>query len=219
MDSARLRSWVLMRYDAVLFDLLTALLDSWSLWNAVAGGEEDGRRWRAAYLRITYETGTYRRYEELVAQAAEAVGLDRSLADLLDARYDELKPWPDVVATLTTLAAAGLSLGVVTNCSRRLGLVAAEQVGVRFAQVVTAEETGYYKPDARPYRLALGRLGVTAGRCLFVAGSAYDLIGTAKVGLATYWHDRIGMALPEGAPPPLAHERTLLALPHYCGLI
>jgi len=34
------------RYAAVLFDLLSGLLDSWSLWNTVAGGEEDGRRWR-----------------------------------------------------------------------------------------------------------------------------------------------------------------------------
>ena len=25
------------RYDAVLFDLLTALIDSWALWNRVAG--------------------------------------------------------------------------------------------------------------------------------------------------------------------------------------
>jgi len=41
------------RYDAVLFDLLTALVDSWSLWNDVSGGEADGRRWRAAYLRRT----------------------------------------------------------------------------------------------------------------------------------------------------------------------
>jgi 2-haloacid dehalogenase len=47
------------RFDAVLFDFLTALLDSWSLWNAVAGGEEAGRRWRAEYLRITYRTGAY----------------------------------------------------------------------------------------------------------------------------------------------------------------
>ena len=62
------------RFDAVLFDLLTALLDSWSLWNAVAGGEEAGRRWRAEYLRITYRTGAYRRYEALVAEAAEATG-------------------------------------------------------------------------------------------------------------------------------------------------
>jgi hypothetical protein len=26
-------------YDGVLFDLLTALLDSWTLWNNVAGNE------------------------------------------------------------------------------------------------------------------------------------------------------------------------------------
>jgi hypothetical protein len=31
---------------AVLFDLLTALLDSASLWNAVAGSDEKGRAWR-----------------------------------------------------------------------------------------------------------------------------------------------------------------------------
>jgi 2-haloacid dehalogenase len=205
-------------YDAVLFDLLTALLDSWSLWNAVAGNTEDGRRWRAAYLRITYETGSYRPYEDLVAQAAEAAGLDRSLAAQLDARYNELRPWPDVVATLTTLAAAGLPLAIVTNCSRRLGLIAARQVGVRFAHVITAEEAGFYKPDPRPYQLALDRLGVAPQNCLFVAGSAYDLIGTAKLGLSTYWHDRIGMTRPEAAAAPLAHERTLDALPRHCGL-
>ena len=37
-----------MRYGAVVFDLLTALLDSWTLWNAVAGSEEAGMRWRRA---------------------------------------------------------------------------------------------------------------------------------------------------------------------------
>ncbi|MEI9987752.1 MAG: hypothetical protein WDN69_34270 [Aliidongia sp.] len=71
-------------YDAVLFDLLTALLDSWTLWNEVAGGAEAGQRWRTAYLRQTYATGAYRPYETLVAEAAEAVGLDRRLAE--DAR-------------------------------------------------------------------------------------------------------------------------------------
>jgi len=35
------------RFDGVLFDLLTALLDSWALWNDVAGGEAQGMRWRA----------------------------------------------------------------------------------------------------------------------------------------------------------------------------
>ena len=68
------------RYDAVLFDLLTALLDSWSLWNAVAGSEQAGRRWRCGVSCDHLRTGRYRRYEDLVADAAESVGLSRQLA-------------------------------------------------------------------------------------------------------------------------------------------
>ena len=206
-------------YDAVLFDLLTALLDSWTLWNEVAGSEAAGQRWRAAYLRQTYATGAYRPYETLVAEAAEAAGLDRRLAETLDARYAELQPWPGVVPVLSTLAEAGLKLGIVTNCSRRLGRVAAGRLGIDFACIVTAEEAGWYKPDPRPYQAALDRLGVAPARCLFVAGSAYDLFGTAPLGLPTFWHDRIGMTAPEGAPAPLLHARSLDRLPALCGLV
>lgn len=201
-------------YDAVLFDLLTALLDSWSLWNSVAGGDDAGRRWRAEYLRITYHTGAYRPYEDLVAEAAEAVGLRRDLAQDLDVRYAELRPWPAVPETLLALEAADVPVGFVTNCSERLACIAARCVGVGFDVLVTAERAGFYKPDPRPYLLALRELGVEPARCLFVAGSAYDLVGTARVGLPTYWHDRVGMTAPEGAPAPLAHETSLdLLLP------
>ena len=203
------------RFDAVLFDLLTALLDSWSLWNAVAGSEEAGRRWRAEYLRITYRTGAYQSYEDLVAEAAEAVGMPRRLAKDLEDRYGELQPWPGVTQTLQALAARSIPLGVVTNCSERLGRIAADRVGVDFTAVITAEQAGFYKPDPRPYQLGLQALGVDASRCLFVAGSPYDLVGTAKVGLATYWHDRVGMAAPDGATAPLAHEATLDLLPAF----
>jgi 2-haloacid dehalogenase len=206
------------RYDAVLFDLLTALLDSWTLWNDVAGGVDRGRLWRAAYLRITYRTGVYRPYEDLVAEAAEAVGLPRRLADALDARYAELQPWNDAPEVLAKLAADGLRLGVATNCSERLGRVAAERTGTRFEVLVTAERAGVYKPDPRAYQLALNELKVTPERCLFIAGSAYDLTGTASVGLPTYWHDRIGMTPPEGAPPPLAHHATLRPLLAMAGI-
>ncbi len=201
------------QYPAVLFDLLTALLDSWSLWNAVAGDAENGRRWRAEYLRITYRTGTYREYEEIVAEAAEVVGLPRALALQLAERFGELKPWPEVPAIVRKLSAAGVVIGVVTNCSERLGQIAVACTGIEFDVVVTAERASFYKPDPRPYRLALEELKVAPKDCLFVAGSAYDLVGTTKVGLATYWHDRIGMALPEDTPVPLAHEPSLRPLP------
>ena len=201
------------RYDAVLFDLLTGLVDSWTLWNDVAGGEEAGRRWRAEYLRVTYRTGAYRPYEALVAEAAANVGLPRGLADALGARYGELKPWPGVTDALRTLKSAGLLLGVVTNCSERLGHVAAAVVGVDFDAIITAERVGFYKPDERPYRRGVEALGAAPERCLFVAGSSYDLIGTAKVGLDTFWHNRVGLEAPPDAPKPLYYSQTLESLP------
>jgi 2-haloacid dehalogenase len=203
---------VARRYDGVLYDLLTVLLDSWTLWNDVAGGAQHGRLWYAAYLRITYRTGAYRPYHDLVAEAAEAAGLPRSLADELDARYAELRPWDDAPKVLNQLAAGGLRFGVVTNCSERLGRVAADRTGTRFDVLVTAERAGVYKPHPRAYRLALSELRVAPERCLFVAGSAYDLPGAAAVGLATYWHDRIGMTPTDDALRPLAHHRTLRPL-------
>jgi 2-haloalkanoic acid dehalogenase type II len=201
-----------LRFDAVLFDLLTALLDSWTLWNKVAGSAKDGHNWRAAYLRRTYETGAYRPYEALVAEAAIEVGLSPTLAAQLAARYDELKPWPEMREVLGALRLNGLMLGIVTNCSDELGVKAVACTGIEFDVVVTAERAGYYKPDPRPYRMVLDELGVTAERCLFVAGSAYDLSGTSKVGLQTYWHDRIGMTPPADAPQPIARHRSLYPL-------
>ena len=91
------------KFDAVLFDLLTALLDSWALWNLVAASPKAGRKWRAAYLRRTYETGAYRPYETLVAEAAAEVGLSPTLAAQLAARYGELEPWPEVREVLGAL--------------------------------------------------------------------------------------------------------------------
>ena len=199
-------------YDAVLFDPLAALLDSWTLWNAVAKNAADGRRWRAEYLRISYETGPYRPYTDLVADAAGAAGLPREIAFQLEDRYAELAPWPDANETLRALKSHGLKLGVVTNCSERLGRIAASRLKIEFDTIVTAERAGFYKPHPRPYAQALAELRVPPSRCLFVAGSAYDLFGTAKVGLTTYWHDRNGMAPPTGAPEPQVRERTLTPL-------
>jgi 2-haloalkanoic acid dehalogenase type II len=199
---------VTRRPKAVLFDLLTALIDSWTLWDAVAGDAADGRRWRAAYLKNTYAEGSYRPYEILVREAAVASGLSGDLGDRLTARYGELAPWAEVAEVLGALHRQ-VPLAIVTNCSEALGRIAVGRTGGGFDAVVTAERAGCYKPHPAPYRLALAELGAEPGECLFVAGSAYDLFGAASVGLPVFWHDRIGMAMPPDAPPPLWHEATL----------
>ncbi len=52
-------------------------------------------------------------------------------------------------------------------------------------------------------------LGLPADRVLFVAGSGFDLFGTASVGMTTLWHNRVGLAAPNGAPAPAVQSRTL----------
>ena len=193
------------KYDAVLFDLLTALLDSWTVWNRAAGSEEAGRRWRAGYLKLTYGCGAYRPYETLVAEAATLAGLGAAQVRALDDAWLTLEPWPGVAATLATLAQRH-RLGIVTNCSELRGCQAAARAGARGDVIVTSERAGFYKPDPRPYRLALDELGLPPERVLFVAGSGFDLFGTAAVGLDTFWHNRIGLTPPAGAPAPLAES-------------
>lgn len=196
------------RYDAVLFDLLTALIDSWSLWNRIAGGEAVGRAWRGEYLKLTYGCGAYRPYETLVEEAAVASGLPAARARELEEHWLTLEPWEDAKPLLRRLA-RDYRLGVVTNCSERLGRLAAMRMEVPFDVVVTSERAGYYKPRPEPYRLALEALGLPASRVLFVCGSAFDLFGTASVGMDTVWHNRVGLARPDGAPAPARESREL----------
>lgn len=198
-------------YDAILFDLLTALLDSRTLWNDVAGSDEDGVRWRRRYIELTYSAGAYRDYEEIVAESASSSGLAPSLAAELVARWDELAPWPEGPAVLEELASSH-RLAVVTNCSEELGQRAADRLGVPVEVLVTAERAGFYKPRPEPYRRALSELGLNPERALFIAGSPNDVPGAGAVGLPVVWHDRTSMPAPSGAGP-LARIDTLEALP------
>ncbi|MGZ6124385.1 MAG: HAD-IA family hydrolase [Myxococcales bacterium] len=199
------------RFQAVIFDLLTALIDSWSLFDSIAGGQERGLQWRKVYLRHMYATGAYVPYARVVEDSAREFGLPPSAAGDLLRRWDELRAWPEAREVLGQLSPS-TPLAIVTNCSEELGARAAASIGVPFASLVTAERAGFYKPDPRTYRLALAELGVPAEQALFVAGSAGDVPGASGVGLRVYWHNRKGLPLPAGAAPPLVEERSLRPL-------
>jgi 2-haloacid dehalogenase len=194
---------------AIVFDLLTALLDSWSLWNLAAGSASLGHAWRAHYLSLTYGCGAYRPYEELVSDSAALTpGLPATAAADLVAAWDKLAPWPEVPGVLARLRERGYALAVLTNCSAELGRRAAGRCGEGFDVVVTAEEAGFYKPHPAAYAKVLEVLGITAEDALFVAGSAADVPGAAAAGMRVVWHNRIGLARKPG-PEPEKEARTL----------
>ncbi|MFC1660669.1 HAD-IA family hydrolase [Gemmatimonadota bacterium] len=178
-------------FDAILFDLLTGLLDSWSFWDRLARNPDSGRRWRLRYLDLSYRVGPYRSFESLVAEAAANVGLPESLADVVVAEWDRLDPWPEAPEVLASLG--GYRIGVVTNCSEALAQRAAQRVGAPFSVVVSAERAGAYKPSPLPYRLALSELNLQPERVLYVAGSPYDIIGASNLGMTVFWYNRPGL--------------------------
>jgi 2-haloalkanoic acid dehalogenase type II len=185
--------------DAVCFDLLTALLDSWTLWEVVAaeaGRQGQGQPWRHAALRLVTGSGDYRPSGELIATAAEQIGLEPDLAEVLLSRWGELRPWSEVPAVLARLEKP---LGTATNCPEVLARAGVAALGNPFAVVVSAERAGAYKPDSRPYQLALDELGLPAERVLFVAGSSHDAVGAVRMGMPVVWVNRLGLPTPPGA--------------------
>jgi 2-haloacid dehalogenase len=194
---------------AIVFDLLTALLDSWKVWDSAAGDSTNGRKWRARYLELTYGSGIYQPYEKLVARSAVDTGLPPSATLALLKNWDALEPWPEVPEILAKLKFRGILIGVVTNCSIELGNRAAERCGVVFDGVVTAEEAGFYKPSPKPYVAILEALGVTAAETLFVAGSSADVPGAMGVGMEVVWHNRVQLVARPGSLPPRHEGQTL----------
>lgn len=202
---------------AIVFDLLTALLDSWTLWDESTPSRTpaEGRRWRARYLELTFGAGAYVPYEGLVRQAASDVGLPESAPEALLREWGSLRPWPEARDVLRELRGRGYKLGVVTNCSKHLGHIAAQRVGAgadgrenMFDAVISSEESGFYKPATQAYQAVLDATGVEARDVLFVAGSAGDVEGATNAGMRVVWHNRVGLDK-KGEAVPLKEARTL----------
>jgi 2-haloalkanoic acid dehalogenase type II len=147
-------------------------------------------------LRRVTNAGNYRLYGDLVAAAAAEVGLAPDIADILLSRWGELRPWPEVPAVLGRLEKP---LATATNCPETLARAGVAALGSPFAVVVSAERAGAYKPDPRPYQLALDELGLPVERVLFVAGSSHDVVGARRMGMPVVWVNRLGLPPPPGA--------------------
>jgi len=187
-------------YSAVVFDLYTALLDSWTLWNRVAGSEETGLAWRTRYLALSYRAGSYRPYEGIIEEAAGLVGIPAGRTGELIRLWGELEPWPEARRVVSGLLEK-VPVGVATNSSILLAETAVASLGVPLSLVVTAEEAGFYKPRPQPYLMAVERLGCEPASVLFVAGSAVDVPGASAVGMPVFWHNRRHLRPVDGVRP------------------
>ncbi len=100
------------------------------------------------------------------------------------------EPYPGVRRALLELSRRGVRLGVVTDAPRFKAYQRLEAAGLVdfFDFVLTLTDHGARKPDPRPFREALDRLGLPPAAVLMVGDwPERDLAGAKAVGLRTAW--------------------------------
>jgi 2-haloacid dehalogenase len=125
--------------------------------------------------------------------------------DALAAFADAVGDWPAFADSADALArlAMRFRLGVITNCDDDLFERSRRRLGVPFDWVITAEQSGAYKPARASFDLALERIDVPRERILHVAQSLFhDHVPAGAMGLATAWVNRRAGREGFGATPP-----------------
>ena len=205
------------RFEALTFDCYGTLVDWESgilaalralLGASAEGVDDDELLERFGHFESDVEAGSFLRYREVLAEVARRFGAAYGASpsdEAVRTFAGSVPAWPvfsDTVEALRTLARR-YRLAVVSNVDDDLFAGSAAKLGVEWAEVVTAEQVGSYKPAGAHFEEALRRLDLPRERVLHVAQSLYHDIGPAKeLGFTCVWVDRRGDRAGSGATPP-----------------
>lgn len=155
-----------------------------------------------------YASSTTIDLEAAARVAADAGVSDADAVRALAASGQRLEPWPDSVAALDRIASRFPVVGLSNASQSALTRISAH-AGLRWHQVLSAEDANSYKPHPDVYGLAITNAGCSPDRLLMVAAHAWDLRGAQAVGMRTAYVER-----PVGDPPSAMdsfdlHAKTL----------
>jgi len=143
---------------------------------------------------------------EVAARVAADAGIsDPDAVRELAASAQRLDPWRDSVQALDRIASRFPVVGLSNASHSALTRISAH-AGLRWHQVLSAEDAHSYKPHPDVYRLAITNAGCSPDRLLMVAAHAWDLRGAQAVGMRTAYVER-----PVGDPPSATDSFDLYA--------
>ncbi|SFO87729.1 haloacid dehalogenase type II [Tranquillimonas alkanivorans] len=170
-----------------------ALAESW---------ERIAHDWRLKQLQYTWIraiTGEHADFWQVTQDgldwALEAAGLDDpELRDRLLALYRNLSAFPEVPDVLASLKQAGKTCAILSNGSPDMLESAVASAGIvdHLNALLSVEEVGVFKPDARVYDLVAMHLGCQPGQVLFVSSNGWDAASATGYGFTTAWVNRAG---------------------------
>jgi 2-haloacid dehalogenase len=142
--------------------------------------------------------------EAAMRRRLRLAGTDEERAAAALALVSTMPAYLEAPGALESLRAHGLKLGVLSQSSA----VSADAV-LRFAGlrdrlelVLSAQDSGAYKPDLRPYRMALEQTGSSGSEVCFVSTHWWDVAGAKRAGLRTAWVARRERSLLDTVPAP-----------------
>ncbi|RDD61753.1 HAD-IA family hydrolase [Ferruginivarius sediminum] len=232
----------LSEFDALTFDVYGTLID-WETgiaealtpWAESAGLAVTRADLVAAFGRFEskrQQENPETRYPEVLElvfeDIARSFGVEPRPADA--AEFGEsVGNWPAFPDSAEALAylARHYRLGVISNVDRASFVASNRKLGVDFDIIVTAEDAGAYKPNLKPFHMALERLseiGVGFDRLLHTAQSLFhDHAPGKELGLTTCWIDRQGQAGGNGdwgaTPPPPGAPKPDIVFPSMAALV
>jgi 2-haloacid dehalogenase len=117
----------------------------------------------------------------------------------------------EVPGALESLRSHGLRLGVLAQSSVPATDAVLRFAGLRdrFELVLSAQDAGAYRPDPRPYRMAVERTGASTAETCFVSTYWWDVAGAKRSGLHTAWVARRERSLLDTVPAPDYRGRDL----------
>jgi 2-haloacid dehalogenase len=127
--------------------------------------------------------------------------LNRSVDDAVAIVMDgmtHLEPHADVASGVRGLAEQGLRLVTLGNGAAVMAeqLLAGADLREEFEHVLSVDDAGVWKPDARAYAYAAKVCGVEPGEMLLAAVHPWDVHGAARAGLQTAWVNRTASPYP-----------------------
>jgi 2-haloacid dehalogenase len=192
--------------DTILFDINETVLDLSPLklkFEATLGDAVIASTWFATLLHastVCALTGVKTGFAELAGMTLDRLAslhhralpnVERS--DILGS-FSSLAPHADVKPGLEQLRAHGYRTVAFSNSSQELisKQIASSGLAPHFDLILSVEETGTFKPDAKVYAFAAERAGRPIGELRLVAAHDWDTHGAMTAGMQAAYLDRSG---------------------------
>ena len=106
------------------------------------------------------------------------------------------KPFPDTRDAILELQKL-VKVVLITNTDDSIIAQTEQTIGVKFDQIITAEQAGAYKPSHKGFLLARERLGLDVSEIWHAGfGFKYDIVPATALGYTTVWVNRQGEVRP-----------------------